>query len=591
VPEIFKLPVHVANQIAAGEVVQRPASVVKELLENAVDAESKGVTLIIKESGKELISVIDDGVGIDKGQLELAFERHATSKIRSAEDLFSLSTKGFRGEALASIAAIAQVSCKSRVQGSEEAFEYTNHGGQSYAIKEVVAEVGTSISVRHLFFNIPARRNFLKSNSVELKHCIDEFQRVALIHTDIHWKMYSDDQVLFDLPPSNLLQRIGHIFGSKYPERVVPIQETTEVVTISGYVQKPQFAKKSRQEQFFFVNGRYVRHPYLHKAVVKAYEGLLNNDYQPGYFIFLKVDPSMVDVNIHPTKTEIKLVDEYEIFTLLQAAVRHSLGQFRVNASIDFDLNPDYQVDYRSEKLSSPGRMPKVQVDPSFNPFLSVDASDSLGFSQLVVETESEQTTFSEDFERGTVQFDTSQSPIQLDTKYLVIARDSKLVLIDQYRAHQRVIYEQLLAAMTVEVSNSQQWLFSEEIELNPSERNQFSQIEDQLGDLGFAMSLKDNQLTLSGGPEFLDTPNALKLFKELLNLSQDKHSLESFSTAELSARILSRNMAIRSGVKLTSEQMRKLLEDLNLCKERELSPDQKLIFRLIDVHEIARKF
>jgi DNA mismatch repair protein MutL len=403
--------------------------------------------------------------------------------------------------------------------------------------------------------------------------------------------MYSDDQVLFDLPPSNLLQRIGHVFGSKYPERVVPTKEATEVVKISGYVQKPEFAKKSRQEQFFFVNGRYVRHSYLHKAVIKAYEGLLNNDYQPGYFIFLEVDPSMVDVNIHPTKTEIKLVDEFDIFTLLQATVRHSLGQFRVNASIDFDLNPDYQVDYRSERSSSPSRMPKVQVDPSFNPFVSVDASDALGFSRLVVETEAEQTTFSDDFELDAISFESSQSPIQFDTKYLVIARDNKLVLIDQYRAHQRVIYEQLLAAMTVEVSNSQQWLFSEEIELNPLERNQFSQIEDQLRDLGFAMSLADNQLTLSGGPEFLDTANALKLFKELLNLSQDKHSLESFSTAELSARILSRNMAIRSGVKLTPEQMRKLLDDLNLCKEREWSPDQKLIFRLIDVQEIARKF
>ena len=590
-PEIFKLPEHVANQIAAGEVVQRPASVVKELLENAVDAGSTSITLVIKESGKELISVIDNGVGIDKDQLELAFERHATSKIRSAEDLFTLSTKGFRGEALASIAAIAQVSCKSRVQGSEEAFEYTNHGGQSYDIKEVVAEVGTTISVKHLFFNIPARRNFLKSNSVELKHCIDEFQRVALIHTDIHWKMYSDDQVLFDLPSSNLLQRIGHVFGSKYPERVVPIKEATGVVKISGYVQKPEFAKKSRQEQFFFVNGRYVRYSYLHKAVIRAYEGLLNNDYQPGYFIFLEVNPSMVDVNIHPTKTEIKLVDEFEIFTLLLATVRHGLGQFRVNATIDFDINPDYQVDYRSERSSSPNRMPKVQVDPSFNPFVSVDVNDALGFSQLVVETEAKQTTFSEDFEGETISFESLHSPIQLDTKYLVIARDAKLLLIDQYRAHQRVIYEQLLAAMTVEVSNSQQWLFSEEIELNPSERNQFSRIEDQLRDLGFAMSLTDHQLTLSGGPEFLDTPNALKLFKELLNLSQDKHSLESFSTAELSARILSRNMAIRSGVKLSPEQMRKLLEDLNLCKEREWSPDQKLIFRLIDVQEIARNF
>ena len=439
-PEIFKLPEHVANQIAAGEVVQRPASVVKELLENAVDAGSTSITLVIKKSGKELISVIDNGVGIDKEQLELAFERHATSKIRSAEDLFTLSTKGFRGEALASIAAIAQVNCKSRVQGSEEAFEYTNHGGQSYDIKEVVAEVGTTISVKHLFFNIPARRNFLKSNSVELKHCIDEFQRVALIHTNIHWKMYSDDQVLFDLPTSNLLQRIGHVFGSKYPERVVPIKEATEVVKISGYVQKPEFAKKSRQEQFFFVNGRYVRHSYLHKAVIKAYEGLLNNDYQPGYFIFLEVDPSMVDVNIHPTKTEIKLVDEFEIFTLLQATVRHSLGQFRVNASIDFDLNPDYQVDYRSERSSSPSRMPKVQVDPSFNPFVSVDANDALGFSQLVVETEAKQATFSDDFEGDAISFESSHSPIQLDTKYLVIARYTQLVLIDQYRAHQRVI-------------------------------------------------------------------------------------------------------------------------------------------------------
>ena len=340
------LPDHVANQIAAGEVVQRPSSVVKELLENAIDAGSTTIKLFIKNAGKTRIQVIDDGKGMSDTDARLSFERHATSKINSAEDLFSLNTKGFRGEALASIAAIAHVELKTKQENDELGTAITIEGSIVKKQETTATSKGTSIAVKNLFFNIPARRNFLKSDAVELRHIIDEFHRVVLAHPQINFSMYHNDNNLFDLRSENFRQRIVHTFGKKTNEKLVPVDEDTELLKISGFIGKPEFAKKSRGEQFFFVNQRFIKSPYLNHAIQAAFEGLLAPNKYPSYFLNLRVDPKSIDINIHPTKTEIKFDDEPTIYALLRAAVKHSLGQFSVAPILDFqrDSALDYSV-------------------------------------------------------------------------------------------------------------------------------------------------------------------------------------------------------------------------------------------------------
>ena len=361
------LPDHVANQIAAGEVVQRPASVVKELLENAVDAKATDIKLIIKDAGKALVQVIDIGLGMSVTDARLCFERHATSKIRQAEDLFSLHTKGFRGEALASIAAIAHVEMKTK-QDQEELGNHIIIEGSKFVSQEpAVLPKGTSFAVKNLFYNIPARRNFLKSETVEFRHVVDEFQRVALAHPNIYFTMYHNGSEMFNLPNSNFRQRIVNIFSGKTNEKLVPVQEETEIVTIQGFVGKPEFAKKNKSEQFFFVNDRYIKSGYLHHAVMNAYDGLLPNGAQPSYFIYLNVPPNTIDINIHPTKTEIKFDDEQALYAILRSAIKHSLGQFNVAPALDFDRDPNLDTPYDYQNKNA--EYPTVQVDRTYNPF------------------------------------------------------------------------------------------------------------------------------------------------------------------------------------------------------------------------------
>ena len=334
------LPDHVANQIAAGEVVQRPASVVKELLENAVDAKATDIKLIIKDAGKSLVQVIDNGLGMSITDSRLCFERHATSKIRQAEDLFSLHTKGFRGEALASIAAIAHVDMKTKQDQEELGTHIIIEGSKFVSQEPTILPKGTSFSVKNLFFNIPTRRNFLKSETVEMRHIVDEFQRVALAHPNIYFTMYHNGSEHFNLPNSNYRQRIVNIFSGKTNEKLVPVQEETEIVNIQGFVGKPEFSKKNRGEQFFFVNDRYIKSGYLHHAVLSAFDGLLKDGAQPTYFLYLNVPPNTIDINIHPTKTEIKFDDEHALYAILRSAIKHSLGQFNVAPILDFDRDP-----------------------------------------------------------------------------------------------------------------------------------------------------------------------------------------------------------------------------------------------------------
>ena len=363
------LPDHVANQIAAGEVVQRPASVVKELLENAIDAEATHIQLLIKDAGKTLIQVSDDGKGMSETDARLCFERHATSKIKMAEDLFQLKTKGFRGEALASIAAIAHVDLKSKQEEQEVGTEIKINGTKVESQEPCVTPKGTVVSVKNLFFNIPARRNFLKSNAVETRHIIDEFQRVALAHPQIAFSLHHNGSEIFQLPSTNHRQRIVNIFGAKTNEKLVPVEEETEILNVQGFVGKPEFAKRTKGEQFFFVNDRFIKSPYLNHAVTAAFEGLLKEKTYPSYFLYLNIDPKRIDINIHPTKTEIKFDDEHALYAILRSAIKHSLGQFNVAPVLDFerDANLDTPYSYKEKQAEHP----IVEVDRNFNPFES----------------------------------------------------------------------------------------------------------------------------------------------------------------------------------------------------------------------------
>ena len=361
------LPDHVANQIAAGEVVQRPASVVKELLENAVDAKASDIKLIVKDAGKVLVQVIDNGNGMNVTDARLCFERHATSKIRNAEDLFSIHTKGFRGEALASIAAIAHVEMKTKQENDELGTHIVIEGSKFVSQDPSVLPKGTSFAVKNLFFNIPARRNFLKSDTVEFRHIIDEFQRVVLAHPSISFTLIHNGSELFNLPKTNSRQRIVNVFSGKTNEKLVPMEEHTEIVTIQGFVSKPEFAKKNRSEQFFFVNDRFIKSGYLHHAIINAYDGLLKDTSQPSYFIYLNVPPNTIDINIHPTKTEIKFDDEQALYAILRATVKHSLGQFNIVPSLDFERDPNLDTPYEYQNKSA--ETPTVQFDRTFNPF------------------------------------------------------------------------------------------------------------------------------------------------------------------------------------------------------------------------------
>ncbi|QHI39007.1 DNA mismatch repair protein MutL [Kordia antarctica] len=616
--DIIKLlPDHVANQIAAGEVVQRPASVVKELLENAIDAQATEIKLIVKEAGKTLIHVIDNGFGMSETDARLSFERHATSKIKAAEDLFNLHTKGFRGEALASIAAIAHVELQTKNDDSELGTRIKIEGSTIVAQEVVTTPTGTSISVKNLFYNIPARRNFLKSNTVELRHIIDEFQRVSLAHSDISFVLYHNGNELFNLPISNSRQRIVNILGGKTNEKLVPIQEDTEIVKIKGFVGKPEFAKKSRNEQFFFVNNRFIKSPYLNHAINAAFEGLLKDKMQPSYFIYLEVNPETIDINIHPTKTEIKFDDEHSLYAMLRATVKHSLGQFNIAPILDFDRdsNLDTPYDYKNKSVG----VPKIQVDSSFNPFAdekmvsrntatprhpafrkeSTEGWESLyvglesgssttRFSGESIEFESEEVTssfFNNDETRETLTY-------QLHRKYLVSSIKSGIVVIDQHRAHQRVLYEQLLKNITVSEAVSQQLLFPVTFSFSTSEIALLKEVKESLENIGFMFSkITDDTIELSGIPSNISESELQIIIEQMLNDFQGEIPDTGFSQTDVLVKSLAKSMAIRTGKKLEVEEQQALVNNLFACKEPTVSPFQKTIFITLSVDDLDKKF
>jgi DNA mismatch repair protein MutL len=608
------LPDHVANQIAAGEVVQRPASVVKELLENAIDAEATIIKLIIKDAGKTLVQVMDNGKGMSTTDARLSFERHATSKIRTADDLFKLHTKGFRGEALASIAAIAHVELKTRQEHDDVGTAIIIEGSDIVAQEVVVTPKGTSISVKNLFFNIPARRNFLKSNAVELRHIIDEFHRVALAHPNISFSFYNNGSDVFNLPIGNYRQRIVAIFGNKTNEKLVPVEETTEVLKISGFVCKPEFSKKTRGEQYFFVNDRFIKSGYLNHAISSAFDGLLKNGLHPSYFLNLTVNPQTIDINIHPTKTEIKFDDEHTLYALLRSAVKHSLGQFNIAPILDFERDPNLDTPYDYNKIEA--NSPIIEVDRSFNPFKETYSSGrqttqfktqtSNNWDSLYVGLESKGNDFRKEFsevhfesEESTesmfgddIQVENVQTTYQLHNKYIVSTIKSGMLVLDQYRAHQRILYEDFLKSMTIKEGMSQQLLFPLELHFSTTDMEIIKQLKQDLEHAGFVFSnLQKDSVDITGLPVNIPEQDVRNILEYLISDVENEVPDSNFSATDLLAKSMAKSLAIKRGQSLKKEEQEHLVNSLFACKEPNVSPNNKATFITMSVDELDKKF
>jgi len=607
------LPDHVANQIAAGEVVQRPASVVKELLENAVDAKASEIKLIVKEAGKTLVQVIDNGLGMNTTDARLCFERHATSKIRQAEDLFDLHTKGFRGEALASIAAIAHVEMNTKQDQEELGNQIIIEGSKLIKQDVAVLPKGTSFAVKNLFFNIPARRNFLKSETIEFRHVLDEFQRVAMAHPSISFALIHNGSEMYNLPSSNYRQRIVSIFGGKTNEKLVPISEETDLITISGFIGKPEFSKKSRTEQFFFVNHRYIKSAYLHHAILNAYDGLLKEGNQPSYFLYLQVPPHTIDINIHPTKTEIKFDDEQSLYAILRSAVKHSLGQFNVAPILDFERDSDLDTPYQYKDKNAD--FPTIQVDSNFNPFVTEKSSKALntfgsykkeiatqnweslyvGLKQDTQEIESfsfesEEVTgtlFSEDL--------VENAPIatyQIHKKYIISSIKSGMLVIDQRHAHERILYEQFLTNITVHKALSQQLLFPLELYFSVEEMRLLKELQPVLENTGFVFDAFNlDSIQISGLPILMLESEVSMVLEELISNLQNEIPESSFSQSDSIAKSMAKSLAIKTGTFMTVKEQENIVNSLFACKEPSVSPFQKPTFITLRVEDLDKKF
>ena len=604
------LPDHVANQIAAGEVVQRPASVVKELLENAIDANATDIQLIVKDAGKTLIQVIDNGKGMSATDARLSFERHATSKIKSADDLFNIHTKGFRGEALASIAAIAHVELKTKQSDEEVGSHIKIEGSEVLAQEVTVTPKGSSVAVKNLFYNVPARRNFLKSDNVELRHIIDEFHRVALAHTSIEFSMFHNGNELFKLGSSNIRQRIVNIFGGKTNEKLVPVNEETEILKISGFVGKPEFAKKTRGEQFFFVNHRFIKSSYLNHAVNSAFEGLLRDGAHASYFLYLEVDPKSIDINIHPTKTEIKFEDEHTLYAILKSSVKHSLGQFSIAPVLDFDRDATMDTPYNFKDKAASN--PNIDIDRSFNPFKEGESGsfnplykkkDTGSWESLYVglESKTNEGQFSSlEFESNTEMpsmFDETNTKADLPTfqiqnKYIINAIKSGLLIIDQHRAHQRILYESFLQSITVEEAVSQQLLFPLKFEFSTLEVAVLSGLRKQLEQTGFVFSKLDHDtVEITGVPVSMNESIISAVLEKLINDVEHQVPDSHFSQSDLIAKSLAKSLAIRTGQILSKEEQEHIVNSLFACKEPSVTPTNKPTFVTLESNDLDKKF
>ncbi|MES2285707.1 MAG: DNA mismatch repair endonuclease MutL [Bacteroidota bacterium] len=609
---IHLLPDSVANQIAAGEVVQRPASAVKELMENALDAGATSITLIVKDAGKTLIQVIDNGCGMSETDARMSFERHATSKIKKADDLFAIRTMGFRGEALASIAAIAQVELKTKRIGDELGVQINIEGSEVKSQEACLCPEGSSLSIKNLFYNIPARRNFLKNDSVELRHIIDEFQRVSIPNPHIAFSLHHNATEVFHLEPGSLKQRLMAIFGSSYNTRLVPVEEDTSIVKIKGFVIKPEFAKKTRGEQFFFLNKRFIKNTYLHHAVQSAFEELLPKDSFASYFLLLDVDPKTIDINIHPTKTEVKFEDEKTVYAFLRSAIKKSLGQFNIAPSIDFNQET-HLYNMPLKPIDGIIRQPTIKVDPTFNPFKTDSQSnftdsdrelskrsnwekmysrhvdDQPGFE--IKKEEEIQQTVNADWDN---QFHESNKKLtyQLHNKYVLSHIKTGFMVIDQQGAHERILYERVLETFEKHKSSTQQELFPKTIELNATDFALVKELQTEIKEIGFDIrEFGKNTYVIHGVPADTVNYDSSALLEGLIeNYKQNLQELKSNKRENL-ARSMARNMSIKSGKALTQEEMNNLIDELFACKMPYSTPSGKPTISTFSIDELDKRF
>ncbi len=622
---IHLLPDSVANQIAAGEVIQRPASVIKELVENAIDADAKNVHVLVTDAGKTCIQVIDDGKGMSETDARLSFERHATSKIKEASDLFALRTMGFRGEALASIAAVAQVELKTCLPSEELGTRLVISGSKVESQEVVSCPKGSNFSVRNLFFNVPARRKFLKSNSTELSNVLAEFERIALVHPDVAFSLYSNDTELFNLPVSPLRQRILAIFGKKLNQQLLNIEVNTTMVKITGYVAKPETARKKGAHQYFFINGRYMRHPYFHKAVMEAYERLIPVGEQISYFVYFEVDPANIDVNIHPTKTEIKFENEQAIWQILSAAVKESLGKFSAIPSIDFDTEDMPDIPAFGQEL--PPTPPQVHYDSDFNPFktsvgggtgysrpkvewedlysgltkaskmndnqdLPTVADWSIPAGQDIIEEDTSSVTISSSLYTDEHLVEKGNQHLQFKGRFILTSVKSGLMLIDQHRAHIRVLFDRYINQIKQKQGVSQGVLFPEILQLPASEAAVLHDIMDDLSAIGFDLSdLGGGSYAINGIPSGIEGLNPVELLRNMLHTAMEKGSDVKEEVQNILALTLARAAAIVYGQVLSNEEMLSLVDDLFACPSPNYTPDGKAVVATIREEDIERLF
>lgn len=609
------LPDAVANQIAAGEVVQRPASAVKELLENAIDAGANKIKLVVRDGGKSLIQVIDNGCGMSVTDARLCFERHATSKIRKAEDLFAIRTMGFRGEAMASIAAIAHVELKTRRHEDELGTLVEIEGSLVINQEPTATAAGTSISVKNLFFNIPARRNFLKTNSVEMRHIVDEFQRLALAHPEIFFTLHSDGNEIFHLPAQGLKQRIVHIYGNHYNQRLVPLEEETTIINLRGFIGKPEFAKKTRGEQFFFVNKRFVKDPYLNHAVIKAYEEILPDDSYPLYVLFIEIDPAKIDINVHPTKTEIKYDDERAIYAIIRSAVKRSLGRYNITPSLDFNQETGFSRMISPkplEEITPPG----VNFNPDFNPFATGSADGGRSKFSPTAAAEYEKTAIPQNWDtlyqisqkaensQGELHGDEdslhpTQKPsgntrfFQLHNRFILSQIHSGFILIDQQAAHERILFEQFSQQLENRQGASQQSLFPQTVSLNSADAELIKDLLPDIQALGFQIrEFGKNTYVVEGIPADIAAGiNEHQVIEQLLEDFKNNQSTFKLSKREQLAKSLARNAAIKPGTTLGHEDMTELVDKLFACESANTSLSGKPIILTFTLQELLERF
>lgn len=606
------LPDAIANQIAAGEVVQRPASAVKELLENAVDAGASQIKLIVKDAGKTLVQVIDNGCGMSETDARMCFERHATSKIRQASDLFAIRTMGFRGEALASIAAVSQVELRSRRLEDELGIRIQIEGSEFKLQELCQTAVGTSISMRNLFYNVPARRNFLKSNAVEMRHILEEFQRVAISYPDIFFSLHHNNEEILHLPASNLRQRLVSIFGAPYNKRLVPVKEDTDVLKIEGFVGKPEFARKTRGEQMFFINRRFIRSGYLHHAVMSAYEDLLAQESFPLYVLFLEIDPAHIDVNVHPTKQEIKFDDERLVYNYLRVAVRHALGSHSITPTLDFEqenslplsslqpgnhLQSNFQQsggNFQSGRPSSPAEITRRQADNLRHwEKLYEGLDDNTGNPGSSHPSADHTLTIESAWGSEPEKEDKSQkTPYQIHATYIVSHIKSGFLLIDQQAAHERILYEQFLHVLEQQTAASQQQLFPRTIALPPADAVLLKEILPQINLLGFDIQeFGQNTFVINGLPaELSGKKDELLVLENLLEQYRQNVNLQ-IGVKENLARSMARSASIRRGTPLTVPEMQSLIDRLFACEMPWKSPTGRLSLLTFELDELTRRF